>query len=244
VEAADVGHDNGGEAVPRGNVQVELAHGPGDFPHPGQPGGEAGEEQAHPHRALGGEPGVAGGLGCQTAHIELVGEKAFAGEEPEDQGGGQGNENGHIDPHAVKEQGQGGRIPEHDGLGEIHALRVPPGALDQVGEEKGRHIGEHQGGEGLIRVEAGLEQGRNTTPQGASHGSGQEHEGQGQVLQGGVGGAVQKNGDAAATDGPGDQLAFRPDVVDAGPEADGQPLGDEDQGGGLDQQFAPAVGAG
>ena len=94
-----------------------------------------------------------------------------------------------------------------------------PGTVDHVAQQEPGHVGEHQGREDLVGVEAHLQEGGQRRPRHAAERAGNEHRGQEpRALR-----VRKREREAAAGHRPEHELALRPDVPDVGPKADREP---------------------
>ena len=123
-------------------------------------------------------------------------------------------------------------------LREVVAVRILPGAADQIVEHLQRDIDEHQARKHLRDAVARLQQGRDRRPDHAAQNAGRDH----QRDDPECGRVRQEKGDAGARQRADDVLPFGADVPDLRLVAERQSERDDDERRGLGQDVLPFVG--
>ncbi len=237
VQAAEKGHDDRGEAVARRDLRNELTDWAGDFESSGEARQAAADQQAEPDDAVLAEAGEAGRGRRLADDADLEADDGEGHDHPAGHRDQNGDQGAHMHARELQHDVQQGRIREHARLREVVAVGVHPGTKDQQAQEESRHIGQHQAGQDLVDVEAGLQEGGNGGIGHAAQDARDAHQRQD------IEALVAPKGEchAAAGDGADGELPLCADVPDIGPEAHRQADADHDQRPGLHHQLAQAI---
>ena len=144
----------------------------------------------------------------------------------------------HVCAKALHQSRHAGCLQEGDGLRKVVAVRVFPGAIDQVAQHHLGHIHQHQADQNFIGVERLPQPGHHPSPHGPAQSSGRQHTHQQGRPRLGRG----LHGNPTCKDGPHDELPLGPDIPEVGAKAHSQPQRYQHQRRGLHAEFGPGIG--
>ena len=238
MQAAHIGHDDGGKAIACWHVGCQLPQRACHFQSARQAGGTARYEQRRPQSPARRKACVPRSGWRQAAHLLRKACTRSEQKDPDTRHADQRQNETNTDAGARHEAGNLGDGFEGFRLWKVITRRVFPGTVDQVAQHHVSHINQHQTHQNFVGVKLVLQPCGDRCPKHTARNTRQNNGHHNPTACFFVG----QHGHTASSHSTNDKLTFSTYVPDIGAITNGQTQSDDQQGRGLDHQFAQGIG--